>query len=115
MKPIVLSKKPTSKTECIKLIISVICVVNNISLSETDRKILAYYIVYGLKEATDALLMSSKIVTGLPALRNAKTRLLRKGFLRRTKTLYKSYELNMNKDELIIENNMGVFLKIDNS
>lgn len=109
-----LQSKPASKTECVELIISIICDVNGEHISKTDKRVLSYFIVYGLKESTEKLLIDSKIVTDMPALRNAKSRLMRMKFLRRTETLYKSYELNLNGN-LNIDKNMGIFIKIDNS
>jgi len=70
---------------------------------------------YKISEKTDNLLISSKIVKDVPSLRNIKTKLRRLGFLKRTKELYKSYELTLSKDFNIEENKFNLLIKIDNS
>ena len=113
MKLIKLIKKTNHKTEQIELIISIICMVNCIKLSETEIRVLAYYVVHGLKDTTDKLIINSKVITSR-SLDNIKTKLLRLGFLKRTKELYKSYELNLSKD--YTDNNiLNLFITIDNS
>ena len=88
--------------------------VSGIPLSETEIKVLAYYVVHGVKEATDTLLLNSN-VTGKGALGNIKTKLLKLGFLKRTKDLYKSYELNLSKDFDKNDKEINIFIKVDNS
>lgn len=113
MKVIKIAKKTNHKTQQIELVISILCLVNGIHLSKTDVRVLAYYVVHGIKDSTETLLLNSGI-TKLYALRNIKTKLTRLGFLRRTKELYNSYELALNKD-FTNDNTLNIFIKIDNS
>ena len=100
MKVFKLDKKANGKVNKLELIISVLCTFNNIHLSETDIRVLAYYIVYKINEKTDRLLITSEVVKNIGTLRNIKTRLFKLGFLKKDKDLYKSYELNLSKDFL---------------
>ena len=98
MKVLKLEKKADSKTNKLELIISVLCFFNGIHLSETEIKVLAYFVVYKINEKTDNLLITSKIVKNVDRLRNIKVKLYKKGFLKRDKDLYKSYEVNFSKE-----------------
>lgn len=98
MKVLTINRKTQFKTDKAELIISLICLVNGIHMSKTEIKVLAYYVVYGIKEKTDELLLSSQIVKNLQAFRNLKSRLAKMGFLKSYPGLRKSYELNMAKD-----------------
>jgi hypothetical protein len=108
------TKKTSHKTEQMELVISILCMVNNIHLSKTEIKVLAYYVVHGVKESTDTLLFKSKI-TKQDNLRNMKTKFTKMGFMKRTKELYNSYELNLNKDFSVADDLVNLFIKIDNS
>lgn len=114
MKVIEITKKTDHKTHQMELVISILCMVNGIHLSKTEVKVLSYYVVHGMKESTDSLLINSEIIKK-DALRNMKTRLLNLGFLRRTKELYNSYELNLSKDFTVNDKVMNLLIKIDNS
>lgn len=113
MKVVEITKKTSSKTEQMELIISIVCLLNNIHLSKTETSVLAHYLAFGLKESTDNLLIKSKVVNDISSLRNTKTRLKNLGFLKRTTELYKSYELNLDKnfrnDDVI-----NLYIKLDN-
>lgn len=115
MNTIRLEKKVNGKTEQIKLIISLLCKVGEVHLSDTDLSVLAYYVVYKISDKTDALLISSKVVRDMNALRNIKTKLKRLGFLKRNKDMYKSYELAFSKDFDPTDNEIKLILKIDNT
>lgn len=76
---------------------------------------MSYYINYRISDKTDNLLISSKIVKDIPSLRNIKAKLKKLGFLKRTKELYKSYEVNISKDFNVEDNEIRLLIKIDNS
>jgi len=114
MKLIEIKKKTNSKTEQLELVISILCQVSGIHLSKTELSVLAYYINYKISDKTDNLLIGSKIVKDIPSLRNIKTKLNKLGFLKRTKELYKSYEVNLNKDFSVEDNEINLMIKIDN-
>lgn len=108
-----ISKKTNHKTDQIELVISILCLVEGIHLSKTEITVLSYFVVHGVKDATEDMLIKSG-VTKPEALRNIKTRLTKLKFLKRTKELYKSYELGLSKD-FKLDDVMKVFIKIDNS
>jgi len=114
MKVIEITKKTNHKTEQIETLISILCLLDGIKLSKTDKLVLSYFVVYGLKEPTEKLLISSGVVKTLDDLRNRKTKLTKLGFLKRTKGLYKSYELNLSKD-FKLDSNIRLYIKLDNS
>lgn len=114
MKWIKIEKKTEGKTEQIKLVLSILCLINGIKVSDTDLKVLSYYMVYKISEKTDDLLINSKVVKDMSALRNVKTKLKRLGFLKRTE-LYKSYELAISKDFSLDDNKISLAIKLDNT
>ncbi len=98
MKVFKLDKKANGKVDKLEMIISILCIFNNIHLSDTDIRVLAYFMVYKINEKTDKLLINSKIVKNIGTLRNIKTRLFNLGFLKKDKDLYKSYEVNLSPE-----------------
>jgi len=98
MSVIKIEKKVQNHTDQIEMVISILCFLNNIKLTKTQRKVLAFYVVYGIKEKTDQLIINSKIVPKVDSLRNVKAKLCKLGFLKRYPGVYKSYELAMSKD-----------------
>lgn len=114
MKVIEISKKTSKKTEQMEMAIAILCIVNGIHLSKTEISVLAHYMAFGVKESTDDLILKSEIVKDMNSLRNRKTRLLKLGFLKRTKELYKSYELNLNGDYKNSDK-IALIIKLDNS
>jgi hypothetical protein len=116
MKVLKLEKKADSKTNKLELIISILCFFNGIHLSETEIKVLAYFVVYKINEKTDKLLITSKIVKNVDRLRNIKVELYKKGFLKRDKDLYKSYEVNFSKDfkDFNDDDQIRMMINIDN-
>jgi hypothetical protein len=113
MKLIKLIKKTSHKTEQMEVVISILCMVAGVKLSETDIRVLAFYVVHGIKESTDSLIINSGVTT-FRVLGNIKAKLLRLGFLKRTKELYKSYELNLSEG-FPNDKEINILIKIDNS
>lgn len=114
MKVIKIEKKTKYKTDQIELVISIICLVEGHRLSKTDIKVLSFFVVHGLKDTTEQLLINSGIVKDMPQLRNVKTKLTNKKFLKKEPNIYKSYELNLSKN-FINDPVLNVFIKIDNT
>lgn len=94
--------------------LSILCTLNNIVLSETDKLILTYYIRYRISHKTDELIISSGIIKDIGMLRNAKYRLMKKGFLKRDNKEYKTYELN-GSDMNFEDNDLRLIIKLDNA
>jgi hypothetical protein len=115
MRALKIEKKTTSKIEQLKLIVTILCTIGGLPLSDTEVSVLAFYIQYKLSHKTDELLINSGIVKNLDVLRNVKTRLYKKGFLKRNKLEYKTYELNMNSQFNLDDNDIRLVIKLDNS
>lgn len=115
MKVIKINKKTNGKVEQLELVIPILCLLNGKKLSKTDVKILSYYVVYGINDKTDKLLVNSKIAKDITRLRNVKVKLHRLGFLKRVKELYRSYEVNLSKDFDVADSEIRLLIKIDNS
>jgi len=114
MNLIKIDKKVQTQTDQIELIISILCFLYDKRLSKTEQKCLAFYVVYGIKEKTDELLISSKIVPHIESLRNVKGKLCKLGFIKREPGIYKSYQLNLSKD-FQPDDVLGLLIKIDRS
>lgn len=114
MKVLKIEKKTKTKTEQIKLFLSILCTLNNIVLSDTDKLILAYFIQYRISHKTDELILASGIVKDIGMLRNVKYRLCKKGFLKRDAKEYKTYELN-GADMNFEDNDLRMLIKLDNT
>lgn len=113
MSVIKITKHTSSKTGQMEVLISIMCLLNDIKLSDTATKVLAHYLAFGLKASTDELLIKSKVVTDISGLRNTKTLLKNLGFLKRTKELYKSYELNLDAG-FKPDDTVTLLIKLDN-
>jgi hypothetical protein len=114
MKVLKIDKKTKTKTEQIKMFLSILCTLNNIALSDTQLSILAYFIQYGISHKTDGLIIASGIVPDIGVLRNMKYRLCKKGFLKRDPKEYKTYELN-GADMNFEDHDLRLIIKLDNS
>ena len=115
MSVIKINKKVDHHTDQIETVISVMCLLEKIHLSKTEKKVLAFFVVYGLKESTEKLLIAGKTVKNLQSLRNIKTKLHNMGFLKRDDdNLYKTYELNMDKS-FNLNDEVTMLIKIDRS
>ncbi len=114
MKVIEITKKTNHKTEQIELAISILCFVNDIYLSKTEVSVLSYFVVHGLKESTEKLLIKGSIVKGIPQIRNIKSKLTKLGFLKKNPGLYKSYELALDKN-FTTDDQLNILIKIDNT
>jgi hypothetical protein len=113
MKALKIDKKTKTKTEQIKMFVSILCILNDIELSSTEINILAYYIQYKISHKTDEFIIASGIVKDIGLLRNAKYRLCKKGFLKRDPKEYKTYELN-GTDLNFEDDDIRLLIKLDN-
>lgn len=109
-----ITKKTTSRTDQVKLALDILCLLNDIDLSKTEKMVLTYFVVYKVSEKTDKLLLDSQIVKTIESLRNIKSKLTKLGFLLRSEDRYKSYELNLNSD-FSLDKTIHLDIKLDNS
>lgn len=115
MNIISIEKKLQNQTSQVELIISILCFLNGIHLSETEQKALSFYVVYGINDKTDQLLVKSNLLPKTGSIRNLKTKLHRLGFLKRTPGVYKSYEVNLSKDFKLDDNVIRLVIDTDRS
>lgn len=115
MSVVKITKKVDTHTDQIEMAISIICLLGDLHLSKTEKKVLAFFVVYGVKESTEKLLISGKTVKNLQSLRNIKSKLHKMNFLKRDDdNLYKTYELNLSKD-FDLQDKITMVLNIDRS
>ena len=107
-------KRTLSKIDKVKLLITILCLVNEIDISKTEIDVLSYYIVYKVKTETDKLLIDTGVILTNRTLSNVKSKLLKKGFLKRSKDYYNSYDLNMDHT-FSADDKINLLIKIDNT
>lgn len=114
MSVIKIHKKEAHHTDQIETVISIMCMLGGIHLSKTEKRVLAYFIVYGIKESTEKTLISGKVVKNLQSLRNIKSRLHNLGFLKRDDdNLYKTYEVNLSDKDIALRDSITMVIKVD--
>lgn len=107
-----ITKKTSSKVEQIKTIIKVFCLLSDIKLSDTEVTTFAYFIVYGISQKTNELIIQSKILKSLSSLKNTMSKFRKTGLLLkndREEDIVTS-QINVQPSETV-----GVFIKIDNN
>lgn len=92
-------RKTKTKVDQYKVLIAIMCMMNDVTLSDTQMQVLAYFMYYGINDKTDQFIMESGLFKNIAQLRNVKTKLLDKGFLVR-EDMYKTYKLNMDPEKL---------------
>lgn len=98
MSVIQITKKAEHSTDQVEMILSILCMLRNKNISKTQRKCLSYFVVYGLKNSTEDMLIKAGIAPDKTYMRNLKTKLCKLGFLKReAKERYRNYELTLDK------------------
>jgi hypothetical protein len=105
-------KKSKSKIDQTKIILSILCLLSEIKLSDTELTTLSYFIVYGLTEKTKNLILTSKILKTEDSLRNAMTKFRKFGLIKK----------NDRKEDLLTDgitfpptDIVGILIKVDNT
>lgn len=104
-------KKTNNKIEQAKTILSIFCLLSDIRLSEVEKTVLSFFMVYGINEATKALIIKSQINTA-DSFENTKSKLKKFGLIKKnaiTKQHYLNERLNIKFDSEV-----GMLIKIDN-
>ena len=106
-------KKTKSKIDQAKSILSIYCLLSEISLSNTELTVLSYFMIYGINDNTKKLILDSQLLKSEDSLKNTISKLKKVGLIK--KAVYgKDYTLNENinfKPDSV----MGLLIKIDNS
>lgn len=103
------NKDCNNKIDQYSVLLDVYCYINNIKLTKTEVKALAYFIVYGLNKETVDLVIKSDILTH-DSLKNSMSRFRKSGFIRKK-----------NKDDVLepefdikLDKTFAIFIKVDN-
>lgn len=105
-----IEKKVQGKIEQAKLLILLFCKLSNIKLSDSELKVLAYFMVYKLNEQTEDLIIKSEILANKDSLKNTMSKLRKVGLIvRKNKQDYINEVLDIQLQPVI-----GLFIKIDN-
>ena len=107
-----ISKKSTSKIDQAKTILSVLCLLSTISLSDTELTTLAYFIVYGLNDKTKNLILTARILKTEDSLRNAMTKFRKFGLIRKNE---RKEDLLSDRINFPLTDTTGILIKIDNT
>lgn len=74
-------KKVNSKVELAKNIISIYICFNDSSLSDTEKTVLAYFMVYGINPQTKELIIQSEICKNIFTVKTVMAKLKRRGLI----------------------------------
>jgi DNA-binding transcriptional ArsR family regulator len=74
-------RKTESKIELAQLLLSVHCLMAKIKINQTERTVLAYFMVYGIKKSTKDLILKSLILNSYNSLENTLSRLRKLGLV----------------------------------
>ena len=106
-----LHKKTTGKIEQIKVVLKVYCLFNDIKMSDSELTVLAYCIVYGIKQETFDLIINSKIFTE-NSLQNTLSKLRTNKFILRNE---KNEDILSDNFKIPSESIIGILIKIENN
>lgn len=81
MQVLKMRRKTESKIELASLLLSVYCLIDKIKLNETERTVMAYFMVYGIKKSTKDLILKSLILKTYNSLENCLTKLRKSGLI----------------------------------
>lgn len=107
-----ISKKSKSKIDQAKLVLSVLCLLSSISLSDTELTALAYFMVYGINEKTKSLIITAKILKTDDSLRNAMTKFRKFGLIKKNE---RKEDLLVDQINFPLTDVMGILIKVDNT
>ena len=106
-------KKTTSKIEQAKVVLSIFCLLSNIKLSDAELTVMAYFLVYKIKESTKELILKSQVLKSADSLSNAISKLRGKGLIKKTDDTQEDYISNDISFEP--EPVLGMIIKVDNN
>lgn len=112
MQLIKVEKKTNGKIEQAKVLLSVFCLLSEISLSDTELTVLAYFLVYKITDTTKELILKSEILKSEDSLKNTMSKLKKFGLIKKSsvsKEYYITEKVNLQLDTVV-----GVLVKIDN-
>lgn len=113
MQLIKLIKKTKNKTDHVRFIVDLICLLNDIKLSDNEKTILSYFINYKISESTKTLIFKSGLLKAINSYKNLLTKFKRLKLIEKNETTREYYVNNSILNN--IENTMGILLKIDNT
>lgn len=99
-----LQKNIDNKADLIKSFLVIYCYMNDIKLSDNEKTILSYFILYGIKKETIELIIKSKL-SNEDSLKNVMSKLRKHNFIKRvnkTDILNKEFDININGNMLAL-------------
>jgi len=103
------SKPCSNKIDQYAVLIDVYCYINDIKLTKTEIKALAYFIVYGLKKETIDLIIKSEIFTQ-ESLKNSMSRFRKHGFIKKRN----KNDIMTDLFDIKLDKTFAIFIKVDN-
>jgi hypothetical protein len=104
-----LNKKVDNKIDVVKQFLGIYCKVKDIKLSDTEITVLAYFILYGIKDETINLIFSSKI-SNPDSFKNILSKLRKNNFIsKRNKDDILNEDFKLNFDQ----NTIALLIKIN--
>ncbi len=111
MKVLRMRRKTESKIEVAGLLLTVYCLMSKIKINETERTVMAYFMVYGFKKSTKDLILRSKILGTYNSLENTLTKLRKVGLVVKDKEGFTKPCPSLNT---VVENAMGIVIELKN-
>lgn len=99
-----LQKTIENKAELVKSFLYVYCYMNDIKLSDSERTIMSYFILYGIKKETVELIIKSKL-SNEDSLKNVMSKLRKHNFIKRvnkTDVINKEFDLNVSGNTIAL-------------
>ncbi|XAI97423.1 hypothetical protein [Leptolyngbya phage Lbo-JY46] len=106
-------KKTQSKLDMVVQIVTVYCFLSQIKISETDIKVMSYFIIYGINEKTKKLIVDSKLLNA-DSIKNSMSRLRKLGLIHKSEFRRKEDYIKKELD-ISVEDIIGMMIKIDNT
>jgi hypothetical protein len=107
-----ISKKAKSKIDQAKIILSIMCLLSDIKLSDTELTTLSYFIVYGITEKTKNLILTARILKTEDSLKNAMTKFRKSGLIKKNE---RKEDLLAEQVRFPISDTTGILIKVDNT
>ena len=111
MKVLRMRRKTESKTQVAQLLLTVYCAMSDIKLNETEKTVMAYFMVYGFKKSTKELILRSMILRSYNSLENTLTKLRKVGLVIKDNEGFTKACSSLSGT---VENAMGIIIELKN-
>lgn len=104
-------RKTQSKIELATLMLTIYCLLSDIKINNTERTVMAYFMVYGFKKATKDLILRSMILKSYNSLENTLTKLRKMGLVIRDDEGFTKPCKDLSAQ---VENKLGIIIELKN-